>query len=139
MDTGLDVPEGIGPHEHRELELMLSGKKPMAMFSDVVPPSFEWPEANFEPHVAAGTFIKREEIYRAPDGQFPLRCVYYALPSEVWRIEKLHAINVAIFSGMRSVTDQDEIETGRLLGYSEAQVVAFVEWIHKRRLKQGGV
>lgn len=35
--NSLEIPEGIGPHEGKELELMLAGKKPLAMFSDVFP------------------------------------------------------------------------------------------------------
>ncbi len=137
MDERPDIPEGIGPHELRELELMLAGEKPLAMFSDVVPSSFEWPEADFEPHVQAGTFIKREEILRHPDMLFPMRLVYYALPQEAWRIEKLHAINAEIHAGRRKSTNQDEFETGRLLGYSDEQVRVFLHWI-RRQAKQGG-
>ena len=138
MDERPDIPEGIGPHELRELELMLAGEKPLAMFSDVVPSSFEWPEANFEPHVQAGTFVKREKILRISDMPLPMRYVYYALPQEDWRIDKLHAINAEIQTGRRKSTDQDEVDTGRLLGYSDDQVRIFLRWLKKGRAKQTG-
>ncbi len=136
MDDELDLPDGIGPHEFRELELMLAGEKPLAMFSDVIPSSFDWPEAEFEPHVQAGTFVKREEIFQPPDLPRPMRVVYYALPREAWRIEKLHALNMEIHVGRRKWTDQDEFETGRLLGYSEEQVRVFLRWIARSRSKE---
>jgi hypothetical protein len=40
----------------------------------------------------------------------------------------MHAINEAICTGRRKATDEDEREIGRLLGYSRAQVQAFLDW-----------
>ncbi|BDW88224.1 hypothetical protein [Thalassospira tepidiphila] len=51
MDDEIDLPPGIGPHNDRELELMLAGTKPQAIFpSDAVqrPP----PKAEFTRHLA---------------------------------------------------------------------------------------
>jgi len=46
----------IGPHDDRELELMLAGRKPLAMFTEVLPlESGLIPEADFAPHVASGS------------------------------------------------------------------------------------
>jgi len=56
------------------------------------------------------------------------------LPQEPWRIEKLHAINKAIHCGERKATDEDELKTGRLLGYSEEQVKVFLCWRQAQRL-----
>ncbi|MDP6830561.1 MAG: hypothetical protein QF521_17320 [Alphaproteobacteria bacterium] len=128
MDDRPDVPDGVGPHELRELELMLSGEKPLAMFIDEDPGNFIIPEADFEPHVRAGTFIKGEAIYPKPNDPYAPRYVYFALSSEGWRIDALHAINEAIHCGRRKVTDEDEIEIGSLLGYSPEQVEAFLDW-----------
>ena len=61
--AGSDAPAGIGPHEFKELELMRAGKKPLAMFCDSVPASYDMPEADFAPDVAAGSIVRREEIY----------------------------------------------------------------------------
>lgn len=95
-----DIPPEIGPHEGRELELLLAETKPLAMFSDVVPASFEWGEEKFQPHVATGRLIKHEEIiphaYSAPypggPAPYPGRYVYFARPGEEWRIDRLSAI-----------------------------------------------
>ena len=70
------IPEGIGPHEGRELELMLSGEKPLAMFSDVIASGFEWPDAEFQPHVSSGRLIKKEFLAQTPDGRHTLRTVF---------------------------------------------------------------
>ena len=121
-----NLPKGIGPHEFRELELMLSGEKPMTMFVDEDPGNFVIPEADFDPHVRAGTFIKGEAIYPKPDDPYTPRFVYFALPSEGWRIDAMHAINGAVYSRRRKVTDDGEFEIGRLLGYSREQVQAFL-------------
>jgi len=55
-----DIPNGVGPHEFRELELMLAGIKPLAMFFDVIPPTIELPEAEFEPSLKSGQIILRD-------------------------------------------------------------------------------
>ena len=47
-------PPGVGPHEGKELDLMLAGTKPLALFSDAVEGASSFPEADFVPHVAAG-------------------------------------------------------------------------------------
>ena len=129
------VPDGIGPHEGRELALLLSGQKPLAMFTDIVPATFDWSEEKFDGHVRSGRLIKREEIYRRSDGLPPTRIVYYARPSEAARIDRLHRINLDIFCGHRDATEEDDIETGRLLGYTDEHVRVFVEWTRKTRLK----
>src|SRR5690606_29233921 len=58
------TPEGVGPHEDRELELMLAGTKPLAMFGDAVGSAQEAPEDAFAPYVADGAIIRREAVYR---------------------------------------------------------------------------
>jgi len=126
--TTTTTPIGIGPHEDQELELMLAGTKPLAMFTDLIPPSFEFPEADFAPHVASGEIVRHEEIYRSPQSEFATRIVYFALAGEEWRIDALHAVNDAIFSGRRPATEQDDIETGRLLGYSDEEIAGYLDW-----------
>lgn len=122
-----DSPPGIGPHEFRELELMLAGIKPLAMFSDVVPASFELPEADFEPFVQEGRIIKRTEFLSLKHTGHMFRFLYYALPGEEWRIDELHSINMEIHSGSRSSSEEDERRTGVLLGYDEKDVQRFLE------------
>ncbi|WP_428249116.1 hypothetical protein [Ferrovibrio sp.] len=123
-----DPPPGVGPHELRELELMLAGKKPAAMFSDAVIARWIIPEDAFEPHVQAGRIIKRV-VFEPNPGSFDAIRVYYALPGEEWRIDALDAINNAIHSKLRPATGQDDIDTGRLLGYTEEEIAIYLAWV----------
>ncbi|HMA16509.1 MAG TPA: hypothetical protein VKP12_17100, partial [Kiloniellaceae bacterium] len=72
------APEGIGPHEGRELELMLAGTKPLAMFGDAVGSAQEVPEDDFAPYVAEGRIVRREALYRPRASGAPGRFVYFA-------------------------------------------------------------
>lgn len=126
-------PDGIGPHEGRELELMLAGRKPAAMLSDTIPTSCPIPDLAFAPYVKSGAIVRREEIYRKPGDFYALRMVYFALPAEAWRLDALHAIHRATFNGLRLCTDADEIEIGPLLGYSEEEIQAYLDWTEKSR------
>jgi hypothetical protein len=135
MDAWPGVPEGVGPHEFRELELMLAGDKPLAVFVDEDPGNFEIPEADFDVHVAVGRFVKKEAVYPHPDRSYAPRYIYFALPEEAWRIDKLHAINAAILGGSRKATENDELEIGGLLGYSDQQIQAYLA--HVRTIRHG--
>ncbi len=123
-----ELPPGIGPHEFRELELMLAGEKPLAMFNDDWPEDMEPPEVAFEPYVAEGKFVKAEVVL--PVAAFPdtgLRYYFYALPGDEWRMERMIKILRGIFEHHLPTTREQEIETGRLLGYEEADIKLFVD------------
>jgi len=123
-----DIPEGIGPHEGRELALMLAGTKPLAKFNDDLPPEMEPPELSFDPHVDAGRFIKGEIVLpfrRLPGGT--LRYYFYALPGEAWRMARMIEIMRALFIDRVPTTPELETEMGRLLGYDEADIKVFVD------------
>jgi len=132
MNELLETPNGIGPHEGMELELMLKGEKPMAMFSDTIPSSMELPEEKFLPFVQSGKIIKVEKVYQPPSlKNIKIRNVYYALTGEEWRIDRLHEINKNALCREEPITDNDEKETGYLLGYSPEQVSCFLKWKHE--------
>lgn len=129
-----DFPKGIGPHDGRELELMLAGKKPLAMFNDDWPEELEPPEVSFDPFVAEGKFIK--SIVYLPVSVFNnelLRYYFYALPQEVWRIAKIIEIQQRLFVNKLATTPELEQETGRLLGYEDADINVFLERIFGRK------
>lgn len=122
------LPPGIGPHEGRELELMLAGEKPLAMFSDVD----GWdgfPDADFAPHVAAGRIVMRETCRSDRMKGLAIRSLYYALPDEEWRIERMMEIERGFRDGGIRNRPALETEIGRLLGYSEADIRAFLAHI----------
>jgi hypothetical protein len=121
-----EAPPGVGPHELRELELMLAGTKPAAMFGEAVQFRDIIPEDDFAPHVAAGRILKRE--YYWDDANHTFVEIYYALPGEEWRIDALHELHLVVQNKLRPWTAADERETGRLLGYTDAEVDAFLKW-----------
>jgi len=136
-DEDAPLPPGIGPHEGRELELMLAGTKPLAMFNDDLPEGMEPPEDAFDPHVRAGTLVKREITVPHPNAglgedeqiggaDLSLRYVFFALPDEVWRIDRLIEIQRGFFEENMQTMPALETEIGRLLGYDEADIETFV-------------
>ena len=125
-------PKGvIGPHNGRELELMLSGAKPLARFAKEPVPSaqFKAAEAAFKPHVKRGTMrrfqFKGEDFDR----------VYYCLPTEEWRVKLLELIDTALEAGRHEFTiyDLQRID-GAMLGYAKEDVEFFVaRWRRQHR------
>jgi hypothetical protein len=132
------VMEGIGPHEGIELELMLAGTKPLAMFTEVSPlETGVVPEEDFRPHVESGRIIMREVFEPAPklpnyNGDVRTRRVLYALPEEAWRIEAMLLL-CQVYETQGGWDVGLERMTGRLLGYEERQIEAFL-----KRLASGG-
>ncbi len=133
-------PAGVGPHEARELALMLAGKKPLAYFSELTRAELDWPDDGFAPYVAAGRIVKREyrhleTISGAPE---EIRSLYYALPGEEWRIERAHRNRLRGYR-TRDETEDDAREMGQLLGYSTTEVAAYLEWRDRiRKMMRAG-
>jgi hypothetical protein len=121
------LPEGIGPHEGRELELMLAGKKPLAMFNDDLPPDMEPSEIALDPYAKAGRFIKREIVING-FSKYPhnLRFYFYSLPGEAWRMDRLIEIERGFIEDKVRTTPELETEIGRLLGYDDPDIQVFV-------------
>ena len=128
MEEEPQAPAGVGPRELRELELMLAGTKPAAMFGEAVQFRDIIPEEDFAPHVAAGRIIKREYYWDDKESGHSFVEIYYALPGEEWRIDALHELNLVVQNKLRPWTNDDEISTGRLLGYTDDEINAFLEW-----------
>ncbi|WP_299440446.1 hypothetical protein [uncultured Rhodospira sp.] len=128
MDPHPEPPEGVGPHEGRELTLMLAGEKPLAMFCDIVPSPYAWPDAAFDPHVASGRLVKDEIFTQTPDGRHTVRHLYYALPGEAWRIQEAHALSLQHCDRGSAAAADACARIGRLLGYREEDIQAFLRW-----------
>lgn len=124
MDDDFELPLGIGPHNDLELELMLAGTKPMAMFSDAVHVSDYFPEADFAPHVAEGRIIRVEEIIPRPPHD--MRYLFFALPGEEWRIKEALVMCRNLCAGTVQNHDADSARMGELLGYSANDIAAFL-------------
>ncbi|MBL6945709.1 MAG: hypothetical protein ISR47_03630 [Rhodospirillales bacterium] len=128
-----DIPQGVGPHEGRELELMLSGEKPLALFPDIVPSSYGWPDPLFEPYVVSGVLLKKEFFTKTADERHTVRHLYFALPHEAWRIDEAHSLSLKHFDAWCSEAEGISAQIGRLLGYSETEIQSFVNWARKSR------
>ena len=139
-----NVPEGVGPHEGIELELMLAGTKPAAMFYGAIP----WeehciPENEFDPYVDNGRFVKKvvtyPELFKTRLPVDHVRYVFYALISEAWRVDELERIQNEIHEYVRLNINNRKIEDfeptdiaiGHLLGYTEEQIQIFLK--HQKR------
>jgi hypothetical protein len=86
----------LGPHENRELELMLAGKKHLSSFSFEEGIEREiFPERQFDSHVVEGFLVKdvRVERWVSADGEeINMLSVLYATASEAWRIPAMRMV-----------------------------------------------
>jgi hypothetical protein len=124
-------PATIGPHEGRELELMIARTKPLSMFVEPIPSEFElFPEKEFDALVAEGRLIKRVSIEttRGPNGQqVQARRVLYALPEESWRINAILLVQELYDSLSPGWRPDLERVIGLLLGYSQDDTEHFLK------------
>ena len=121
-------------HTGRELELMLAGKKPLAMFYAEIgelPDDELIPEERFATYVVSGQFVRGETMVEAAyhpalKRNVKVKYVFYALRSEAWRIPAMIlAMDVhKKVPGPRPNEALDRI-TGALLGYTEAEMDAY--------------
>lgn len=135
-------PKEIGPHESRELALFLEGRKPLVLLS-------EWDDcAAFDGLVEQGGAclrtacvpikLRREGFAGRVFGltemsEHELR--FYAAPADHWRLEAIATIYASHF-GKRRFTEFEHATIGWLLGYSEGEIAAFLDW--RRKLHRRG-
>ena len=78
-------------HTNRELEMMLAGAKPFAVFAHERVEGFDKCDAlagqDFETHVARGTMSEHVRTVRHATGEAEIDYYFYALPGEEWRVE----------------------------------------------------
>jgi hypothetical protein len=121
-------------HTGRELDLMLKGIKPLAVFNDVFEndTNMEFKgETKFRSLVKSGVFMDAEYSY--PDRETPgytVRYKLYALKSEVWRIPAyILLVKTVEKTGWNSSL---EYYQGRLLGYSENECDIYLESLTRK-------
>ena len=126
-------------HTGRELELMLAGKKPLAMFYGEIgelPHEELIPEEQFAPYLNGGKFVRGETIL---EGAFHpiwkrnvrVKYVFFALKNEAWRIPAM----ILVLTARRKAEAPDltsERLIGALLGYTEAEIDAQCEQFLKQ-------
>ena len=129
-------PPFVGPHEGRELDLMLARSKPLAMFVEPVEPEFEYfPEEAFDELVSQGKLKKRVGFEKKiePNGkEGEIRRILYSLPGEEWRIEAIlltQRLYDSLTPGWRP--DLDRV-IGILLGYDRDDIEKFLDLMSAR-------
>lgn len=125
----------IGPHEGRELELMLSGHKFLAAFTDIIPDDGVIdediiPEQKFAPYVASGRFIRTHKEFKNTIGDI-IRIVCFTTPDQVWRAESYMFIREKIHQKRIPYDDVLDIVFGQLLGYSDTDISDFINKLKK--------
>jgi hypothetical protein len=137
MSSAPDHSDFLGPHEQRELELMASGAKPLAMFSQ------QWPseecffdEGELDALVAQGRLVKQVRIdsVDTPDGsKGQVRRVFYAQAVEAWRISAMLFVQDLYDSLGPGLRLDLERVIGLLLGYERDHVEAYIARLTKQR------
>jgi hypothetical protein len=119
-------------HLGRELEMMLAGAKPLALFyDDADDPAGAIPEERFAPHVAQGTLVRGDLVLELEDpllgSRGRVRYVLYAVPAEAWRIPAaLLAIRTRL--QVNALADEGlERLLCALLGYTDEETAACME------------
>lgn len=128
----------IGPHEGKELDLMLKGQKPFAMFHDIAKSEYTSPEGIipeqlFSIYVTSGQVIRKEKVFHSnkhPNEQIKYVC--FALPDQSWRIDTFFWILNQFYNGDTFPNHADDIMIGRLLGYSKEDIDDYLTNLKER-------
>jgi hypothetical protein len=124
-------------HTNRELELMLAGRKPLAMFyayTHELPNEELIPETAFALYVESGRFLRQDlelENVDTNGAVLTLRYVFYVLPSQEWRAQLMTVLKRAINQGCGWNEACERIE-GTLLGYTDEENDAHCARVFKR-------
>ena len=123
------LPPGVGPHEGRELELLLAGEKPAAKFRlDGLSEEYE---DQFREAVERGAILE----FDFPAEELHLHRRYYCLRGEEWRVKVMELVDRADAERRAlGLTEEDWHRLdGTLLGYDRADVESFIEHLRSRR------
>lgn len=120
----------IGPHEGKELGLMLAGEKRLAFFHDAVIngqdiPEEIIPENAFAPHVRSGEIIRLAADIPSHKGDL-IRYVCFTLPDEEWRAHFLLWLKTETHAGRLEHAPAHDEMIGKLLGYADQDVDEFL-------------
>lgn len=113
-------------HTNRELELMLNGMKPLAVFTHECVEGFEKSDAlnnqDFDVYVASGAISEHKRSFRdrRPEGgSIDIDYYFYTLKGEEWRVEAYVMLLEALHQG--NWCSHLEWLQGKLLGYTDEQ------------------
>ena len=142
METDpIEYSQLIGPHEGRELKLMLEGKKRLAWYPEMDPTDafFEHVESGevhrFVWHDYARNFYEAAKDHMPPSTPWP-EPVFYYLPGEEERMHQLIELIVEqISQGGPGVSLERERKIGELLDYPTEAIDAFIAEMQTRATK----
>ncbi len=122
----------IGPHEGRELELLLSGEKKLSMFHDILVsgrdiPEEIIPEKAFAPYVQNRKIIRTYANIKNPKNDDVFHFVFFCLPGEEWRAQTIIWLKKQTFEEQKPFNEHDDVIIGRLLGYEESDILSFLQ------------
>jgi hypothetical protein len=106
-----------GPHEGKEIDMMLDGNKPAAIKSD-------HQMGPFLPHIKSGKFIHMKHVYKQPDDgtRFIENSTnIIALKGHEKRMQKISDTLHNVNGNLRHA------KLGRLLGYDKSHIRKFME------------
>lgn len=112
-------------HIDRELELLLAGKKPLAMFPGLGEADVIYDRKAFANAVRRGWLKRRRVVQTTPDG--PWIHVFYARPGHAWRLAASVMVATGRLGRQYYFNATHDIRIGRLLGYPERQIRAFIK------------
>ena len=121
-------------HTNRELELMLDGRKPLAVFCDeisVLPHEEIIPEERFRFYVESGLFVRDEAIFNAGfhaglGRDAMVKYVLFATKDEAWRIPAFLLLRKVSMRAPRHTEELERIESA-LLGYTDEEIDAWCD------------
>ena len=118
----------LGPHEECELELLLSGEKPIALFYDLLP-------TEFLEHLEQGTLsMLSKDIETSLPLPFSIMLIYKDAP-----LANLNELVLCIEKSLKETQLEDRLELdrriGQLLGYSTQDIEFYIQHISNRHLK----
>jgi len=117
---------------------MLAGQKHLAVFHDVYvedqPISKDViPEKAFSSYVKSGAIKRFSKIYNNPEISKSIMYVCFTSPNEEWRADAFFWLHEQGSKGSTLFDDAYEMFVGRLLGYSETDILHFIE--HQKSFK----
>jgi hypothetical protein len=133
------IDQAAANHTGRELQLMVAGKKPLAMFYGEIgelPHEEIIPEERFAPYVSSGEFVRGETVREGAyhpvlKRNAKVKYVFYALKDEAWRIPAIILVMNAE-SKLPMPNETTDRITGALLGYTDEEIDAYCAYYRRR-------
>lgn len=131
-NKSIDMTEQLGklsPHEGQELELLLSGEKPIALFYDLLP-------VEFLKHLEQGTLsMLSKDIETSLSLPFSIMLIYKDAS-----LADLNELMICIETLFKETNFEKciklERRVGQLLGYSEQDIEFYIQHISNRHLRR---